>query len=214
MWINANGPFPGGGGGSTEFLTSGIGYNDTTVNLGGTSGSGGWFAPTGEGGSSRDYRAYKNGGEQFAESGQFWAGNSSLGGGAHNASDPFYSSFGAIDVGTALPVQAGLHAQQSGTTQTGSAGMDWHEVTVTVQGDHASWVIDGIAIARLYTSVGSTFPLTGNISIGYMDAFSSVSDNDAISFGLVDNLVVTDVPEPASFALLGLGAVALLRRRR
>ena len=30
-WINANGPFPGGGGGSTEFLTCGVGGDGSTV---------------------------------------------------------------------------------------------------------------------------------------------------------------------------------------
>ena len=212
MWINANGPFPDGGSGSTEFLTAGIGYDDATVNKGGASGAGGWFAATGEGGSTRDYRAYKAGGEQFAESGQFFAGTSSAGGGAHNSSDPYYAAFGDVDVEVALAAQKALHGQQTGTTLTGSAGMAWHEVTITVDGAKAAWAIDGLNIAALDPAVGASFSLDGNISIGYMDIFSSVSDNPEVSFGLIDNLVV--VPEPATIGLLLAGGIAFLRRRR
>ncbi len=212
MWVNANGPFPGGGGGSTEFFTTGIGYDDATVNKGSGSGSGGWFAVTGEGGSSRDYRAYKDGGEQFAESGQFLAGTSSAGGGAHNASDPYYAVFGGIDVAVAVPAQTALHAQQTGITGAGTPAFAWHEVTITVDGATALWSIDGLPIAQLDPSIGAIFSLDGNISIGYTDMFSSVSDNPDVSFGLIDNLVV--VPEPATMTMLLMGGIALLRRRR
>lgn len=211
LWVNANGPFPGGGGGSTEFFTAGIGYDDVTVNLGGSSGIGGWFAATGEGGSSRDYRAYKDGSEQFAESGQFMAGTSSASGGAHNASDVHYAALGGIDVAAAVPAQTAMHAAQNGITGTGSVGMAWHEVVITVDGVTALWEIDGIQIAALDPAIGAVFSLDGNISIGYMDAFSSVSDNPETSFGLIDNLVVT--PEPATLAILFLGGIALLRRK-
>jgi hypothetical protein len=211
VWINANGPFPGGGGGSTEFYTLGVGYDDATVNQGGTSGSGGWFAATGEGGSSRDYRGYKDAGEQFAESGQFFAGMSSAGGGAHNASDPYYAQFGSIDVEVAVPDQAAAYAQQTGVTGAGSQGFEWHEVVITVDGATALWEVDGLPIAELDPTIGSSFDLEGNLSIGYMDIFTSVSDNPDLSFGLVDNLVVT--PEPGTLVLLAIGGLALRRRR-
>src|SRR3954470_18791916 len=32
LWMNANGPFPGGGTGSTEFVTAGVGYDGSSVN--------------------------------------------------------------------------------------------------------------------------------------------------------------------------------------
>ena len=205
MWVNANGPFPAGGGGSTEFFTAGIGYDDVTVNLGGTSGSGGWFAATGEGGSSRDYRAYKDGGEQFPASGQFFAASG-------NGSDPHYAAFGSIDVAGAVPAQTAVHAAQTGITGAGSVGFAWHEVVITVDGATALWEIDGISIVQLNPAIGASFSLDGNISIGYMDAFSSVSDNPETSFGLIDNLVV--IPEPATFTVLLMGGIAILRRRR
>ncbi len=197
VWVNANGPFPGGGAGSTEFFTAGIGHDDTTLNKGGTSGSGAWFAATGEGGSSRDYRAYKNAGEQFPESTQYFAGSVS---GANNAGDPYYAGIGSIDVATAVPAQTALHPNQTGTTQTGAVGFAWLEVTVTVNGATALWEVDGLPIAELDPNIGSSFPLNGNISIGYMDIFTSISDNPEVSFGLIDNLVVLPDPSAAYLA--------------
>ena len=197
MWINANGPLPGGGGGSTEFLTCGIGYDDITVNQGGASGSGGWFAVSGEGGSSRDFRAYKNGGEQFPESTQFVGGATSS---ASNASDAYYADFGGVVVEAAVPEQTALHPNQAGTMATGSVGFEWHEVIITVDGDTAVWEIDGLPIVDLNPNIGASFPLSGNISIGYMDIFTSVSDNPEVSFGLIDNLVVMPDPSVAYLA--------------
>jgi len=49
-----------------------------------------------------------------------------------------------------------------------------------------------VTIATLDQSLGA-FTTEGNIFVGYYDAFSSVSDNQATSFGLVDNLMVHDL---------------------
>ncbi|HEX5050344.1 MAG TPA: hypothetical protein VFZ65_01100 [Planctomycetota bacterium] len=209
-WVNANGPFPAGGAGSTEFLTMGVGGNSATTNVGST-GSGGWFAASGEGGSTRDYRGYKNGGEQFAESGQFNAGLSSAGGGAHNSSDPYYAQFGSIDVG-ALP-QGALYVQQSGVSGAGSFGFAWHEVEMRVVSDggtggatSVSWSIDGLQIATLDAGIGSTFTTDGAVTIGYMDIFTSLSNNPALSFGLVDNL---RIGTPAVATAFGAGCAGI-----
>ena len=216
MWINANGPFPAGGTGSTEFVTAGIGYNNSTVNFNGTTttGSGGWFAVDGEGGSigtgARDYRAFKNASEQFPASGQFAAGTASTDG---DNTDTYYTT---NFPGNAPPAaQAALHSNQTGTTAAGTVGFKWREVVIEVKGTQAIWSIDGVRLVTLDTAVGSTFPLSGNISLGYMDIFSSVSSNPAMSFGLIDNLSVEAIPEPASMGLLALSSMALgLRRRR
>ena len=103
MWINANGPFPLGGAGSTEFVTAGVGGDGLTANLGGNTGIGGWIAVNGEGGSTRDYRLYKFENEQFPASGQYVSGN--------NHNDPLFAGFGGIDVGS-LPVQGLLPQHQ------------------------------------------------------------------------------------------------------
>lgn len=210
LWMNAVGPFPAGGVGSTEFFTAGIGYDNTTVNQGGSTGSGGWFASDGEGGSSRDYRAYKDSLEQFASSGQYFAGSGS---GAQNGTDPYYASFGEVDV-TAL----GQGGSQTGTTSVGSLGFEWHEIMITVNGATALWKIDGISIAELDPTFGDAFSLDGNISIGYMDIFSSVADPSIFAFAVIDNLMVSDmasVPEPSIIWLLGtgLGLFGFARRK-
>ena len=62
------------------------------------------------------------------------------------------------------------------------------------------------------SNVGSAVDVTGGVGVIYGDLFSSVSDNATMSFGVIDNFVV--VPEPTTMSLLGLGAVALLYRRR
>lgn len=186
-WINANGPFPGGGGGSTEFITIGLGSDGTTVNQGGATGSGAWAVASGEGGSSRDYRAYKNNAEQFAESGQYAA--------TQNNNDVYYSGFGGIDVGT-FPVQGNI-VQQNGTSAAGSLGFAWHRVTLAVDSTGGTggaaavtWTIDGLRIATLDAGIGDSFATDGSATVGMMDIFSSVSDNAQLSFCLIDNLVV------------------------
>lgn len=221
MWINANGPFPGGGTGSTEYLTAGVGYNGTTVNNSGTSGSGTWFAANGEGGASgtsttaRDFMAYNN-------SGAFIQDNATPGvyaAPSPNAQDNFNEYYTTEFIGMAPPEgqTAASPVIQIGTTNVGTLGFRWIEVEIAVDGSTVTWTLndptvgtDGLLIATI-TNAAST---TGNISLGYNDIFSSLSANPEFSFGLIDNVVVSVVPEPASLSLLGLAGLAVLRRRR
>ncbi len=205
MWMNANGPFPAGGTGSTEFMTAGILHDSLTVNRSGTSGSGAWFAVSGEGGTSRDYRAHLDGTEN--------TNAATYAGGGQNANPNYATQFPGIDVaavnGGALTAAQG--ANQTGTTGDGAMAFAWRDVIIARIGDTVTWKIDGNLIATLdVTGQGD-----GNIAIGYHDPFSSVSSPTGQAFGLIDNLVVT-VPEPASLALLGLSLVglALGRKRR
>ena len=181
LWMN----YAIGGDATTEFLTAGIGYDNTTVNHGGVSGSGGWFGVDGDGGSSRDYRAFKGATEQLAASGQFSAGITSD---AQDSINSYYNSFGDIDV-SAL----GQGGGQTGTTQVGSLGFEWHEIVITVDGVTALWEVDGISIAELDPTIDIAFPLSGNISIGYMDIFSSVAAPSTFAFAVIDNLVVSSI---------------------
>ncbi len=180
MWMNSVGPFPGGGAGSTEFVTAGVGYDNTTVNAAFGNGAGGWFAVSGEGGSGSDYHAYKN--SALQDVGSFFAGS-------RNASAIYYSGIGGVDVGS-LGQNAAFPTTQTGILQSGAAGFRWHEMTIYRSGSKVRWVLDDLPIAEIDASVGATFPLAGNISIGYSDPFTSLATEPDLIFGLIDNLVV------------------------
>ncbi|MCP4589940.1 MAG: PEP-CTERM sorting domain-containing protein [bacterium] len=209
MWINMNGPMPGGGTGSTEFMGGGIGYDGTTVIRPSASGVGGHMLCDGDGGSSRDYRMYKTTSEQFVASGQYSVDT-------NNNSGVDLSAYFAGQPAPAF--QVANYPQQTGTAAAGTLAFGWHEVIITkvVFEGHAEvrFVIDGLRIGTLDNTIGSGFDYDGGMQLTYTDMFSSVSDNAALSFGVIDNLVVTDVPEPASLALLAMGGLAMLRRRR
>jgi hypothetical protein len=213
-WINANGPFPAGGGGSTEYIGGGAGYDGVTAGR-----DSAVLLVTGEGGASRDYRMYKNTGEQWPASGQYAAGTYS---GSNNAADPYY--LGTFPGGLAAPLsQQTAHPQQTGTTGAGAHGFAWHHMRIEVDPDAIGvgvtadpgvtmFYMDDLLIGHIDNSNGGTVvDMTGNVECMYGDLFSSVSDNPALSFGIIDNFYAT--PEPASLALLALGSLALLRRR-
>lgn len=230
-WMNVNGPLPGGGVGSTEFFTAGVGGNGTAVNYGGSgaTGSGGWTAVDGEGGSGIDYRLYKGATLQAPSSGQYAAGtvDSPTASNSRNANDPYYAQFGGVDV-AALPVQGannvpnpGSHAQQTGISRVGTFGFEWHEIELLVDptggtGGAATmtWLIDGLKIGALDAGIGASFATNGSVTLGYYDPFAGVSDNAALSFVVIDNLVVTQIPEPTTLALLGMTGVALVAASR
>ena len=209
FWANANGPFPGGGGGSTEFVGGGIGHDGSTVGLNGAS-----LIIDGEGGSSADWRLYKNGGLQYPASGQYDVDTN------NNSGVDLSAYFPSL---AAPAYQQANYPQQTGMINAGSGGFAWHHMVITVDTNAigigttqdpglAHFVVDGLSIGTIDNSNGGTVvDMSGAISIIYADLFSSVSDNAALSFGVVDNLVVT--PEPSALALLALGGLALLRRR-
>jgi hypothetical protein len=222
LWMNSNGPFPGGGTGSTQYATAGVGYNNTTVNKTGTGGSGTWFAVAGEGGASatstaaRDFMAFPN-------SGTFLRGDTDAG--VYAATEPssqdnfnsYYSSF----TGQAPPAGQTTAAPtiQTGTTNVGTVAFAWHSVEIDVIDGQVTWFIDGLKIATVNAAARS-IPTSGNVSIGYDDPFASVAGPNSttadprFTFGMIDNLTVDVIPEPASVSLVGLGALGLAAGRR
>lgn len=211
MWINANGPFPNGGAGSTEFVTAGVGTTGTTLHKSSGTADGAWFAVDGEGLSGIDFRAYRGTVLEGPTSTAYAAPDSGTIN-RRNANNPYYHT--AFPGGQEPPaLQQATYPNQTGALKAGAVGFLWREVVITKIGNTVSWSIDGLPIATLQNA---TLP-GDNIFVGYWDVFSSISDNPAVSFGVIDNLSVTAVPEPSTAALGAIGAIGALlggRRRR
>jgi hypothetical protein len=213
-WGNFNGAFPGGGSGSTNLSTYGVGTAGNTVQWPGGTQDSVWFGATSDGGSSVDYRAYSPaaGSGYLPASGVFAAGTSATPD-SRNDGDPYYAGIGGK---SAPAAQLALYSQQTGTTATGAAGMQWHEVEIAKVGNTITWKLGSKLIATVDASAISFGG--GNILFGHSDinATSSTDVNDVnLLFTLIDNVQVT--PEPSSLALLGLSALGLAaaaRRRR
>lgn len=188
-WANFNGPFPVGGSGSNQLSTFGVGTSGTVAQwIGGTQDSI-WFGGTGDGGSSSDWRAYSpTAPVRYADSapGIYAAGTAA---GSSNSSNPYYASFGQ---NVAPAAQVALFPQQSGTTQIGSAGMEWHRVEIQKAGGSVTWKVDGLLIATVPVA-DDTVATGNNIFFGHSDvnATSSTDPNDgALLFTLIDNVYV------------------------
>ena len=196
MWINANGPFPAGGSGSTEHLSAGVGTTGNNVQWNTGSADGVWFATDGEGqatdtsASSPDWRAYVGIALQQTNSGVWVGGNEpNVRGNAH----PYYAS--TFPGGQTAPAfQQANFPQQTGSLAVGTVGFAWRDVIINKANNTVEWFIDGLKIAAVTNATLSA----SNIFLGYWDSFTSLSDNTNLSFGLVDNVrverFVTNVP--------------------
>ncbi len=189
-WINANGPFPLGGTGSSEHLTSGVGTTGTRVQWtgAGSSADGVWFAVDGEGqasdtsASNGDFCAFVGTTLQSVASGVYTAGTENN---AKGNLHPYYVA--AFPEGTTPPAwQRANYAQQTGVLEAGAVGFAWREVIVSRRGNVVEWAVDGIRLAAMTNAA-----LAGsNVFVGYWDSFTSLSDNAALSFCVVDNVRV------------------------
>ena len=212
-WINVNGPFPGGGLGSTEFLTAGLGTagNRTEWTGSGSTADGFYFSADGDGGvsaastTSGDYAGYAGTAWKNAATGIYAAGS------LDNANIYYTSAFPGGHPAPAL--QSTNYPQQSGTLNPGTFGLAWHDVIVSRRGSTVDWAIDGIRIATI-TNASFT---ASNVCVGFWDPFASLSSNSVINFGLVDNLrvevpaiapVITTNPLPQTVTL-GANAIFL-----
>jgi hypothetical protein len=199
-------------GGTSEMYGGGTGHDQATINRPGWYGAGSFLAMYGDGLSSRDYRMYKDAQEQWVSSGQYNSVNAGYPSGmvTNHDIDPFWQKLTpAVDLTTFDPPQSG----QSGTKPAGQPAFAWHHIEMTVlpalgivfmEFDGQWFGMNGLA--------GNPVTLDGALSFFHYDAYGSVAG--AYGFSIVDNVVVHDTPEPATLALLSLGGLALLRRRR
>jgi hypothetical protein len=216
MWLNFNGPAPGGGSGSTQITGAGIGTAGTSSQIAGQGTVDSIFVgASGEGGSSVDYRAYSplNSVGYTPAQGVFAAGTHST---ARNNSDPYYAGFGGV---SAPAAQLTLYPQQTGATAAGAQGWAWRDVQIVKSGNIVTWTIDGTLLTTVDTTTAGALG-GGNILFNQYDINSGASADPNVSallFGLFDNVSVTIIPEPTfgALALLGgLGLFAAWRRRK
>jgi GH25 family lysozyme M1 (1,4-beta-N-acetylmuramidase) len=190
LWMNANGPFPEGGTGSTQHQTSGLGTAGNRVQWNTGTADGVWFAVDGEGQASDtsatlpDWRVYVGTTLQAATTGDYVAGNTA---GARGNNHPYYEN-----VFPALRTAPAAQGLQVGGLDVGTIGFAWRNVIVNKTGSTVEWFIDGLKIATV-TNVTFT---SSNIFIGYWDSFASLSDDTNLTFAIVDNVRV-EVPVAA-----------------
>ncbi len=183
LWMNANGPLPGGGGGSTQAFMMGVGFRAnpgmSAIEIGNDSGT--YFTVTGEGGASTDIRSFTNDGFNADGINQ---------GPSNNSNDDYYAGIfpGGIDVGQ-LPIQGGTD-NQIGVTVQGQMAFAWHELRIDKVGTQVDFYIDDLLIAS-----DTDANTEGNVMLGYGDYFSSVSDAPQWSFGLWDNFLVEEITD-------------------
>ena len=182
LWIN----YPGNAGGtgtgvtgSTEHGIFGINHFGTNVNWAAPSvpaSDGLWFAATGEGGDSSDYRTYVGnpGGTQINLTG---SGGGLVG--SNNTAGIFQTLFPSARFETA-----------------GAPGKNWIEVEVRQTNNIVLWLMDGTIIAQRTNSASFK---SGNIMLGLMDTFSSIASPERDSFVLFDNVRVENLAPPVRF---------------
>ena len=152
MWLNFNGPAPGGGSGSTQLTGAGIGTAGTTAQIAGGVIDSINFAVSGEGGTSADYRAYAPAaqtGYQDSAAGIYAAGTV----GSRNNSHAYYAGFGGA---SAPAAQVTLYTQQTGATAAGAQGWAWRDVEIVKDGNIVTYRIDGLLIATVNTATAGT----------------------------------------------------------
>ncbi|MEP6662633.1 MAG: PEP-CTERM sorting domain-containing protein [Verrucomicrobiota bacterium] len=203
LWMNVNGPFPGGGTGSTEFNTGGVGNSGLSVQKSSGGANGPWFAVDGDGGSGIDFRAYRGTALEPGTSAAYAAADQGTIN-RRNADNTYYQT--AFPGGQQAPaLQQSNFAQQNGALKAGTIGFVWRNVEISKVGTTVTWKIDGLLIATLDNA---TFG-GSNIFVGHWDAFSSIADNAELNFSVVDNLRVEVIPEPSMLAMGVLGAAGL-----
>jgi hypothetical protein len=181
LWINYPGDALGiNSTGSTQHALCGINHFGTNVNWAttiATASDGLWFAASGEGGDSRDYRCYVG-----------------------NVEGPPVDLTGSPTSGliatnhTAAVFQTVFPVSRFETA--GAPGKNWVQVEVHHVGSTVIWLIDGVALASR-TNV-STFT-SGTIMLGLMDVFPSIANPARDSFVLIDNVRVENLVPPIRF---------------
>lgn len=174
MWIN----YPGGAGGSgatgsTQFGIFGINHTGTRVNWGAASApatDGIWFGNDGDGGTTRDYRAY-------------------LGNLAGTQTELIGTSSGLTASNHAASIYQTL-LQVPPYETAGVPGKGWVQVEVDQSNNNITVLMNGTVIAQRTNTAVFT---NGTIMLGLMDVFPSIASPLADSYVIFDNVTVEDL---------------------
>ncbi len=174
MWVNYPGAAGGSGStGSTQFPIMGINHLGTQVNWAATSATssdGLWFAADGDGGTTRDYRAY-------------------LGNLSGVETELIGTGSGLSQSNHATTIYQTLFTTPPSET-TGTPGKTWVQVELDQTNGVINWKMNGTVIATRSNTSGFT---NGTIMLGLMDVFPSIASPVADSFVLFDNVRVEDL---------------------
>ena len=188
-------------GGTTEYIGGFVGYDPAGLPINGIG-----LLGDSDGDSSADYRIYDRPSDQ--------AHATAL----NNAEEAISMAFPG---GTTPEAQSDASLFDppniSVTAQDGTLGFGWHTLAIDV--DATTGLVDLSIDDFSFGAVDASDDLAsleGSVALSFADLFSSVSGKPVFSFGVFDNVSVTQVPEPngLSLAAVGLMALASVRRRR
>ena len=170
LWMN----YPGGAGGasstgSTQHALFGLDHTGANVNwsLAKSGTDGVWFGVSGEGGDSRDYRAYR--------------------GQANGALDLTGAASSMTASNNIVPAYQQLFP--AGRFETaGSPGKEWVHVELHHTNGLVHWIMNGQRIATVTTT--SLGP--GTLMLGLSDVFKSIANPVQDAFVLFDNVMVEE----------------------
>jgi hypothetical protein len=220
MWINVNGPFPGGGSGSTQIGGGGYGTAGDFANVAGSADCI-FIGASGDGGTASDVRVYSPGKAvgyqdlQYILGGGFFGPNATdfqkgdpqsgfvfAGDGSRNSGVSYYAT--NFPGQPAPAAQLALYPQQTGTLNDGALGMKWHDVSITKIANTITYKIDGVLMATVDAGDATIDPFSGsrplggtNIMFNHYDinAGNSTDPNaPALAFSLIDNVRITNFP--------------------
>lgn len=187
--------FPTGGSGSTMLSTFGIlttGTASETI----LSTDGVFFAASGDGGSSADFRAYSVE-DKNSYDGTAGEPHATYHAGSRNSSAALYDTAVGGPVTVPQTVKDAFPAQNmEGTLNAGATAFKWHAHEIRKVGQLVEWYLNGTKLITVDMTEFATPTLGGNISFGHADInFSSSTDPQAVDllFTLVDNIEVTAI---------------------
>jgi len=219
-WFNFNGPFPGGGNGSTQVGGAGYGTAGTNAQVAGVADSV-YIGGTADGGSSADFRVYSPSHQSSYQDGDFQIGSDGIAQttkGDPNSGYVYAAEDGTRNVvpgattgyyatnfpGQTAPLaQLSLFPQQTnstgpanepGTVYNGALAFKWHDISLQKLGNSITYLIDGVLVATVNVTDAGTLGGT-NILFNHYDINATASSDPNrtnLIFTLIDNVRVTE----------------------